>query len=173
MAPTVSLDLGLLVGILGARERSLHDDGRARMTDDADRTYFEAWNSTMNSALAMARTQAVRVTLECFAAAVGEAHEPSARAALHELALLYALIELQRDAGWYLAQDVLTAQEVRALPDLIDEACTRVLPHTSLLIDGFQLLARTAARPDSRGRLRLRLPSTHRSGPVRHRGRGK
>ncbi|MEU9094393.1 acyl-CoA dehydrogenase [Streptomyces sp. NPDC048428] len=137
--PDGLLDLGLLVGILGERERSLHEEGRARMTDGDDRTYFEAWNSTMNSALAMARTQAVRVTLGCFTDAVAEAHDPSVRAALHELALLYALTELQRDAGWYLAQGALTAHEVRALPALIDETCTRVLPHTSLLIDGFRL----------------------------------
>ncbi|MDX3457435.1 acyl-CoA dehydrogenase [Streptomyces sp. ME02-8801-2C] len=133
------LDVRLLVEILGERERSLHEEGRARMSDDSGRTYFEAWNSTMNSALAMARTRAVRVALESFEAAVGEAHEPSVRVALRELALLYALTEVRRDAGWYLAQGALTADEVRALPDLLDEVCTRVLPYTSLLIDGFRL----------------------------------
>lgn len=133
------LDLDLLVGILGERERALHEEGHARMTDDSDRTYFEAWNTTINSGLAMARTRAVRVALECFAAAVDDAREPSARAALHELALLYALTELQRDAGWYLAHGALTAQEVRVLPGLIDEACTRVAPHASSLIGGFRL----------------------------------
>ncbi|MGH3962191.1 MAG: acyl-CoA dehydrogenase [Pseudonocardiaceae bacterium] len=132
--PTLHLEL------LRYREHTLRKAARAAMADESgERTYLEAWNGTMNTALTMARGRGVRVALERFLGAAADAETVEVREALRLLASLYGLTEIQRDAGWYLARDVLTAEQVERLPATIDALCALILPHVTVLIDGFQL----------------------------------
>jgi acyl-CoA oxidase len=131
--PTFALEL------LGYREYTLHKAARTAMDDSGERTYFEAWNGTMNLALDMARNRGVRVALERFLDAVSSAETYEVRSALQSLAALYGIIEIQRHAGLYVAQGAMTAEQVEQLPTAIDELCTLILPHVTMLIDGFQL----------------------------------
>lgn len=133
-------DTAFLLAALRHRERELLRESRESMADGAaGRTYLDAWNDTMNTALAMARVRGVRTALECFVDAVDRAEDPEARDALALLASLYGLTEVRRDAGWYLARGVLTAGQTEALPAVIDALCARVKPYAETLIDGFAL----------------------------------
>ena len=133
-------DSELHTQLLRHREHQLRRAARATMTDDSrDQTYLEAWNATMNGALASARTQGVRIALERFRDAAADARSAEVGEALGLLASLYGLLEIQRDAGWYLARGGLTAHQVETLPAEIDALCVRLLPHVEMLIGGFRL----------------------------------
>ncbi|HEX6351908.1 acyl-CoA dehydrogenase [Actinophytocola sp.] len=134
------LDLAHNRALLAYRERTLRESARAVMHDDTvDRTYLESWNDTMNTALAMARTRGVRMAVEEFHAAVEAAVDPDAATGLRLLGALYALTEINRDAGWYLAKGLLTAFQVEELPMTLDLLCEQILPHAEALADGFAL----------------------------------
>jgi acyl-CoA oxidase len=133
-APALQLDL------LRYRERCLRLTARESMADESRwDTYFTAWNGNVSGALAMARVRGARLALERFLAAVEDAETESARASLRPLAALYALTEIQRDSGWYLAHGALTADQVEGLPAAIDSLCERIRPHVAMLIEGFSL----------------------------------
>jgi len=133
-------DPAFAVGALRHREQALLRAARAAMADESGgRSYFEAWNDTVGAGLAMARVRGVRTALECLVEALGELGDRRAHEALALLATLYGLTEIQRDAGWYLARGVLTADQVEALPATLDRLCARILPHVETLIGGFQL----------------------------------
>ncbi|MFE1320606.1 acyl-CoA dehydrogenase [Kitasatospora phosalacinea] len=133
-------DPAFLLAALRHREQELLRAAREAVADDSrERTYFEAWNGTMNTGLAMARLRGVRTALECFTRAVDEAQDGRVREALGLLASLYGLTEVQRDAGWYLARGVLTAEQVERLPEALDALCALVRPHAETLIGGFRL----------------------------------
>ncbi|WP_306321406.1 MULTISPECIES: acyl-CoA dehydrogenase [unclassified Streptomyces] len=134
------LDGALHTELLHHREDTLRRTARTAMAEGPDdQTYFDAWNGNVNTALDMARTHGVRTALEAFQEAAADAGTDEVRTALTDLAALYALGEIQRHAGWYLAQGALTAEQVRQLPARTDELCARVLPHVGMLIDGFRL----------------------------------
>ncbi|MFI1566621.1 acyl-CoA dehydrogenase [Streptomyces sp. NPDC020490] len=133
-------DPEFLLAVLRHRERELLRAARAAMADDSrDRTYFEAWNDTVNDGLEMARARGVRTALECLTAAVDTARDDTARTALGLLAALYGLTEIRRDAGWFLARGALTAEQVERLPQEADALCARIAPYAETLIDGFNL----------------------------------
>ncbi|MER5727689.1 acyl-CoA dehydrogenase [Streptomyces sp. NPDC002138] len=133
-------DTAFLVAALRHRERELLRAGRASMADESrEGTYLDAWNDTMNTGLTMARVRGVRTALECFTEAAEGAGTEETRTALGLLASLYALTEVQRDAGWYLARGVLTAAQVEELPRALDALCVLILPHAETLIGGFNL----------------------------------
>ncbi|MFI2633020.1 acyl-CoA dehydrogenase [Streptomyces collinus] len=133
-------DARFLVEALRYREQELLRAARASMADDSqDRTYFEAWNATINPGLEMARVRGVRTALESFAAAVDEARDETARSALAPLAALYGLTEVSRDAGWFLARGALTAEQVERLDAEADALCAELRPYADALIGGFNL----------------------------------
>lgn len=133
-------DLTFQVAAVRHREAELLREAAASMADETgDRTYFEAWNDTVNTGLEMARTRGVRIALECLESAVGTLEDESARTALGLLGALYGLAELRRDSGWYLARGVLTAEQVERLPREADALCARLRPYADALIDGFRL----------------------------------
>jgi acyl-CoA oxidase len=142
------LDPALHRALLGYRERELRESARSALHDDTvERTYLDAWNDSMNTALAMARTRGVRLAVEEFHVAVERAEDAGAATGLRLLAALYALTEINRDAGWYLARGVLTAAQVMRLPSALDELCPRILPLASALADGFALTPELVRAP--------------------------
>ena len=131
-------DTGWLVALLGFRERTLWSVSR-EAKERSEHGYFEAWNDIMNPAIAMARLRGVATALQCLHEAAQHASLPDVGPALGLLASLYGLTELQSDAGWYLAHDAITAEQVVALPSLVDSVCQQLLPHADALIAGFAL----------------------------------
>jgi acyl-CoA oxidase len=133
-------DLDLHPALLRYREQSLAEAVREAMADDgANQGYFDAWNSQLNRALAMARLRGVGLAASCFHAAAADAADIQVRTALRLLAAVYGLSELHKEAGWYLARGLLTGAQVEAIPATIDDLCGRLVPYLPLLTGGFQL----------------------------------
>jgi acyl-CoA oxidase len=134
--------------LLQFRERRLRRIARAALdAESGTRSYFDAWNDTINTALTIARVRGAGLALECFLDAVADARHGEVGRALRLLASLYGLGEVQRDAGWYLARGVLSADQVEGLPAALDSLCDRLAPHASLLVDGFQLTPELVRAP--------------------------
>jgi acyl-CoA oxidase len=133
-------NLSLQIHCLSYREQSLRQAIRASMADDSrGRPYFAAWNENINAGLTMARLRGARMALERFSAAAQDCTDERVREALTLLAELYGLTVIEPDAGWYLANDLLSPEQVEGLPGAIDARCESLLPHVGLLIDGFRL----------------------------------
>jgi acyl-CoA oxidase len=128
-----------VVMLLRFREQKLWSTNREAMDNSGQQSYFEAWNGVMNSAMAMARLRGVAIALQRLREAAQDAHATEIGEALGLLASLYGVTELQRDAGWYLAQGALTAEQVMKMPAIADALCVELRPHISMLIDGFAL----------------------------------
>ncbi|MFI8166560.1 acyl-CoA dehydrogenase [Streptomyces sp. NPDC085931] len=124
--------------LLRYREEFLCRAARQAMAE-SEGTYFDAWNGVVNSALDMARTRGARIALEQFRAGESSLADAGDRTALRLLASLYGLVEIQRDAGWYLAKGLLTAEQVEGMPAAVDRCCELLRPHARRLIDAFRL----------------------------------
>jgi acyl-CoA oxidase len=141
-------DPELHAALLRHREESLRASIRAAMSDaSATGTYFDSWNGSMNSAVAMTRAHGARLALERCREAAAAARDDAVREALGLLTSLYGLCEIQRDAGWYLAHDLLTARRAESVPAAMDALCARLLPHAELLTDAFRLSPRLLRAP--------------------------
>jgi acyl-CoA oxidase len=132
-------DTGWLVALLRFREQKLWSANREAMDNSGQQSYFEAWNGVLNSGIAMARLRGVVTALRCLREAAQGARVPEVGEALGLLGSLYGVTELQRDAGWYLAQGVLTAEQVIRLPAAADALCVKLRPHIPMLLEGFAL----------------------------------
>lgn len=134
--------------MLRYREHVLRESVREAMADDSSgRTYFQAWNGCMNEALDMARTRGAWIALESFLSAVADAGTEAARTPLRLLASLYGLTEIRREAGWFLALGVITAEQAVGIPAAADSLCAMIRPHVTTLTDGFQLSPRLLRAP--------------------------
>lgn len=143
-------DVTWLIHLLHHREHQLFETTRKAINGSQEQSYFEAWNGAMNSGIAMARARGVRIALQSLLDAVHDAKIDEVREALRLAASLYGLSELQRDAGFYLAQGVLTAEQVLAIPATADALCAQLRPHVPMLIDGFALSAELLRAPIAR-----------------------
>ncbi|MFE3775542.1 acyl-CoA dehydrogenase [Streptomyces sp. NPDC059122] len=126
------------VELLRYREEFLRRAARATMAESQS-TYFDAWNGVVNTALDMARARGVRIALEQLCTAVPRLADERDRAALRLLASLYGLVEIQQDAGWYLAKGLLSPEEVEGMPATVDRLCELLRPHARHLTDAFRL----------------------------------
>lgn len=115
-----------------ARERLLHTELTTRLR--AGEAPFTVWNDNTELAQRFARAHAARTTAE---ALHSEWHVPALpdadRLLLGDLYQLHCLEELTAGAAWYLAYEFLTAEDVLALPERINEVCRRLVQHTAAL----------------------------------------
>ncbi|MER7990219.1 acyl-CoA dehydrogenase [Streptomyces noursei] len=126
------------VELLRYREEFLRRAARAAMAT-SEGTYFDAWNGVVNTALGMTRARGVRIALEQLCMTVPCLADEQDRAALRLLASLYGLVEIQQDAGWYLAKGLLPPEQVEGMPATVDRLCELLRPHARRLTDAFRL----------------------------------
>ncbi|MFD8493103.1 acyl-CoA dehydrogenase [Amycolatopsis sp. NPDC059657] len=118
-----------------ARERLLH----ARLTEELGRAHrrgqppFDAWNNRLPLALELARVHADRLELACFTDAV------TTDATLEPLIALYALERVERDIGFHLAENLLTVEQARAIPALLNACCEKLTYSVHDLVNAFEL----------------------------------
>ncbi|WP_245769724.1 acyl-CoA dehydrogenase [Streptomyces indicus] len=99
----------------------------------------ERWNQASDAVLKMVDVAARLHAADAFLRAAGHAVGPKARALMHELALLFLLEEVHEHTGDLLAEGHLTADDVRALPELVHATVTGLAPDTLLLVDAFDI----------------------------------
>jgi acyl-CoA oxidase len=126
------------VRLFRTRERLLHAElvVDLRVADWDGAIAFDTWNSRTELAQRFAEAHAARTTAETLhdewhGLAVPEAH----RSLLGDLYHLLCLEEIAVHTGWYLANGLLTAPQVLALPERTGEICVRLVHHTDALIE--------------------------------------
>jgi acyl-CoA oxidase len=137
------------LSLLGARERSLHREltERLRAAEDRGSGQFDAWNSQSHLAQQLAEARAARLTLEAMLAEAAAGTGAGDTGLWLDLCRLVFLDELASRDGSYLAAGLLTAAEVRSIPEQIDETCARLLPHLPTLTDLLQVPAEIIRGP--------------------------
>jgi acyl-CoA oxidase len=142
-APTARAALGNLTqldrlsALFGTRERLLLSQLRRGMASKLrGRRSFETWNEHVTLALEVASAHATRLAFDVFAAAVGPlgVNEP-----VVDLAALYGLVELSPYLGFYLAEELITPDEVRGHRAQVHALCQRLRPHALALAEAFEI----------------------------------
>ncbi|MGW6570469.1 acyl-CoA dehydrogenase [Streptomyces sp. NPDC054975] len=124
-----------------ARERSLHQellDGLQK-AKECGLSEFDAWNSQFDVAERFAAAHAGRLVLDTVRAGLDSVSEPDSASALRTLCALYALEEIASHDGWYLAEELLSKDEVRRIPTLLDELCERLEPYALELAEALRV----------------------------------
>ncbi|WP_328723327.1 acyl-CoA dehydrogenase family protein [Streptomyces sp. NBC_00247] len=138
-APAGLRDPAVLRGLLAAVEALRFARARARMGAAPPGDALGRWNAASGAALRGVEEYAVRQAAEAFAEAVAALPEGAARERLTEVEWLFLLRQVGRSAGELLAVGRMTAEQVRALPDLHEEAVATVAAHAPALVESFAL----------------------------------
>lgn len=124
--------------VLNAREHLLHRELTRHLTAAAASGVeeFVVWNECIDLALRLAEAHAARLTMVAALEACAD-FAGDLVAAGHDLCLLVFLDEISANTSWYLTEGLLTADDVRALPDQLTAVCARLLPYAQRLTDTF------------------------------------
>ncbi|WP_172387072.1 acyl-CoA dehydrogenase [Streptomyces sp. MNP-20] len=113
---------------------------------------FAFWNSRLAPAEELAEAHAARLAVESVQASVESVTDPDLRRCLQQLCAIHFLEEVAVHDGWYLSEGLLSAQEVRHIPALLDELCQQVAPHALGLCEAldvpFEAVGAPMSRPD-------------------------
>lgn len=123
------------------RERSLHQELRARLAQAREDglTPFDAWNEQSILGTELARTHATRLAVDTFQDAVHGLGDPATQKVLDPLCTFYGIEQILADAAWYLSEGLLTAEQYRAMPALLNKLCDDITPHALTLVDAFEI----------------------------------
>ncbi|MFD6193061.1 acyl-CoA dehydrogenase [Streptomyces sp. NPDC060275] len=99
----------------------------------------QRWNQASGAALKMVDAAARLHAADAFLRAADHAVGPEVRALMGELALLFLLKEVNEHTGDLLAEGHLTADDVRALPEIIYTTIAGLTPDAMLLVDAFDI----------------------------------
>lgn len=137
-APHDLADPGHLRRLLVGIERAWQRRSGRRLRDRAARSPLSRWNNAVNPALELVDAHAHRLAADALLAMAHEARRP-ARAVLHDVHRLFALRRIAAHDGLLLAAGLLTADQVEALPDLIDDTVAELAPHAVGLVEAFDV----------------------------------
>ncbi|WP_338704163.1 acyl-CoA dehydrogenase (plasmid) [Streptomyces sp. Q6] len=131
-------DPAFLRRALAAAERYWHLTARRDVrggTGDA----LGRWNHASAAALALVETYTLGQAADAFASACSQVTDPDTRAALEDLRTLFLLDRLAPISGLLLAEGVLSADQVRSLPDTVRNLTVRLAPHLTALTEAFDV----------------------------------
>ncbi|MFC4035985.1 acyl-CoA dehydrogenase [Streptomyces polygonati] len=114
--------------------RSEEGDG-----DDGDGDALGRWNNASDAALKLVEAYAVGQAADAFAAACARVTDPSTRAVLDDLHALFLLREVDSRSGLLLAENALTAEQVRSFPRTLHTLTARLAPHLATLTEAFDI----------------------------------
>ncbi|MGV9423169.1 acyl-CoA dehydrogenase family protein [Streptomyces sp. NPDC003656] len=125
--------------LLARAESIWRDRARTRLRRGPSGDPVARWNGASSAALEMVSAHARLRAADAFLDAVDRAAEPGARALLGRLCLLFLLQEASAHSGDLLAHGHLSAEQVCALPELVDDVLRELAPHMSALVEAFDL----------------------------------
>ncbi|WP_327174021.1 acyl-CoA dehydrogenase family protein [Streptomyces sp. NBC_01335] len=147
-APGGLRDPAFLRGLLTELEALRFARARSRMGAAPPGDALGRWNAASGLALRGVEAHAVRQAAEAFAEARAALPGGLARERLAEVERLFLLRQVGQGSGELLADGRVTAEQVRALPDLYEEAVATVAAHAPALVESFALPDELfAARP--------------------------
>ncbi|MFJ9870370.1 acyl-CoA dehydrogenase [Streptomyces sp. NPDC101165] len=130
-----------LRGLLARVEAGWQDRARTALRRGPSGDPVERWNGASSAALEMVSVHARLRAADAFLDAVARAADPEARELLERLCVLFLLQQLGEHTGDLLADGHLSAEQVRALPQLLDDVLRDLAPHMTELVEGFDLPA--------------------------------
>jgi acyl-CoA oxidase len=77
------------------------------------------------------------VALEAFIRAIDECEDAQVKRCLSLVCDLYALYNIESDAGYFQAHGRLNAPRSKAITREVNRLCNRVMAHSELLVDAF------------------------------------
>ncbi|MGW1469094.1 acyl-CoA dehydrogenase family protein [Streptomyces sp. NPDC002308] len=138
-APGDLRDPAFLRGLLAALEALRFARARTRMGAAPPGDPLGRWNAASGDALRGVEAHAVGQAAEAFAESLAALPEGPARERLAEVQQLFLLRQVGQGSGDLLADGRVTAEQVRALPDLYEEAVATVAGHVPALVESFAL----------------------------------
>jgi acyl-CoA oxidase len=130
-------DPGLLRRALTAAERYWHLAARRDLRAGHGGDALGRWNNASGAALDLVEVYAVGMAADALLAACARVSDPFTRAVLEDLSSLFLLRQVSARSGLLLAEQALTADQVRALPQAVHTLTTRLAPHLSTLTRAF------------------------------------
>lgn len=97
------------------------------------------WNATSTTALEAVSAHARLQATDAFLAAARQAPTPTTRILLERLCRLFLLTELAQHTGDLLAEERITAEQVRALPGAVDTLHNQLADELTTFVDAFDL----------------------------------
>lgn len=132
-------DLRHLRGLLARAEAVWQDRARAALRRGPSGDPVERWNGASSAALEMVSVHARLQAADAFLAAVARARRPGAGELLERLCRLFLLAQIGEFTGDLLADGHLSGDQVRALPQLLDDLLRDLAPRMSDLVEAFDL----------------------------------
>ncbi|WP_244184187.1 acyl-CoA dehydrogenase [Streptomyces cellostaticus] len=128
-------------GLLAGAEVIWQDRARAALRRGPSGDPVERWNGASSAALEMVSVHARLRAADAFLDAAARAADPEARALLEKLCLLFLLEQIGEHTGDLMADGLLSGEQVRALPQLLDDVLRDLAPHMTDLVEAFDLPA--------------------------------
>lgn len=97
------------------------------------------WNKASSAALEMVSLNAALQAADTFLDAARQPTDPTAQHLLEKLCTLFLLTQLRHHTGELLADNHMTADQIRALPLVLDTVIEDLAPHMTTLTDAFDL----------------------------------
>lgn len=139
-------DPEFLQALLCDLEYIWHQRARARWIKASSVTPLDRWNAAVGPALEMTNAHAQHQAARSLLSAATRSGHHQARTLLLAVHRLFALRRIARHAGDLLAEERITADHVRELPDATEAALTRLAPHALTLVDALAVSPKSLDR---------------------------
>ncbi|MFE7131025.1 acyl-CoA dehydrogenase [Streptomyces sp. NPDC057638] len=137
--PDALTDPVFLRSLLAATERALHERARRDLRSGPSGDALARWNNASSAALDLVATHAAAQAADAFIAAVEQVDGSGTRAVLRDLCALFLLGRVAPLTGELLADGLLTADQVRAVPETVERLVAGLAPHLEILGDAFDV----------------------------------
>ncbi|MFI1018922.1 acyl-CoA dehydrogenase [Streptomyces sp. NPDC020965] len=132
-------DPAFLRGLVAATEYTRHRRARRDLRSGPSGDSLARWNNASSAALELVASHAVLRAADAFIAAADEVDHAGTRAVLRDLCALFLLESLTSCTGELLADERLSAAQVRAVPDVIERLTGRLAPHLAAIAEAFDV----------------------------------
>ncbi|MDW4908754.1 acyl-CoA dehydrogenase [Streptomyces sp. ADMS] len=132
-------DPGLLRRALTTAERYWHLAARRDLRGGDGGDALGRWNNASDAALSLVEVFTVGQAADALLAACARVSDPLTRAVLEDLSALFLLRQVSARGGLLLAEQALTAEQMRALPETLHTLTTRLAPHLGTLTQAFDV----------------------------------
>lgn len=124
---------------IAAAEHHWHTTARHDLRDGEAGDALGRWNNASAAALGLVEAYTVGQAADAFASACTLITDPYTRAVVGDLHALFLLGQVSSRSGLLLAEKVLTAEQVRSLPQALQSVTARLAPHLPLLTEAFSI----------------------------------
>jgi acyl-CoA oxidase len=133
------LDREYQISLLAWREKHVIEGvaRRLRKGFDNHEDLFAVFNAAQDHMLLAARAHIDARVLEAFDTAIADVEDETVAALLHCVCDLHALSVIERERGWFLEHNRLTASRSKAVTSTVNDLCHQLRPYAELLVDAF------------------------------------